>query len=451
MEDIGMKYNKLGATLGSITGILTLAIGSGGFGAITSAHSMPTTPHSMGANQTVAKRYRVNLRPLNNSGVHGTADIILDGRELTVTVRASGMTPNMIHAQHIHGQTTAVGAAECPTAAQDINMDGFISVTEGAPKYGPIKLNLTNPQTPFGPNNTVLNGVKLFTDFAGVPMPENFPKADENGNLYFTNTYLFDTNNAAANAAFETLNPLTKDVETAAGGGTTMAYDGLLPVACARITAVGNLNSHHGHTNEDDQGITINTTGPTSHDSVNETSSSNTDSHNSTIVTVSNNNNQTATSGEVTTSGNTSSDGQESDLNNANWGDMNPMTWQINGQHFDNWWSHMNTHMTHYNANHWITGTSANKNWTPTGNNWQNTWTNWDPTLWQMNGQSYGKWYSHMLRHMTSNYSNWSQNWNNLGDSNVNDTNDTEMKTSTTDLGNNVNTTVENVTVENKQ
>ncbi len=357
-----MKYSKLGTRLGSITGIVALALSGGGFGALASAQSMPSMPHMMDANH-MGQRYRVNLRPLNNSGVHGRADIILDGRELTVTVRARGMTPDMIHPQHIHGQKSDVGAAECPTAAQDTNMDNFISVTEGAPKYGPIKLNLTNPQTPFGPNATVLNGVKLFTDFAGVPSLQNFPKADANGNLYFTNTYLFDTTNAAANAAFETLNPLTdqevvlhgavapKDVETSAGGGTTMAYDALLPVACARITAVGNKNAHHVGNTEDGQGnegsdSSISNTGPGSNNSISESSNTSTRSSNRSNVSVSNHNNQTATGGNATTSGNTSSVGHDSDSNNDSWGEMNPMTWQTNGQSYSNWYNQMLRHMT---------------------------------------------------------------------------------------------------------
>ncbi len=246
-----MKYGKLGTSLGAVTGVLAMAVSGGGLATIASAQPESGMLNTMQASP-MPQRYRVDLRPLNNSGVHGAADLVLTGRELTVSVQASGMTPDQVHAQHIHGINSEDGAAECPTDAQDTNKDSFISVSEGAPTYGPIKLNLTNPQTPFGPNDTIVNGVKLFTPFAGMPAPTSFPKADANGNISFSNTYVFDTNDAAANAAFQTLNPLTnqeivlhgavapKDVETAQGGGATTAYDGLLPVACARITAVSN-------------------------------------------------------------------------------------------------------------------------------------------------------------------------------------------------------------------
>ena len=450
-----MKYSKLGTTLGAVTGVLALSLSGGGFATIASAQSSTGALHSMQANHML-QRYRVNLRPLNNSGVHGFADITLMGRELTVRVRASGMTPNMTHAQHIHGQKSSVGAAECPTAAQDTNMDNFISVTEGAPKYGPIKLNLTNPQTPFGPNDTVLNGVKLFTDFAGVPAPENFPKADANGNLSFSNTYLFDTNDAAANAAFETLNPLTDQevvlhgamapsgVETAAGGGATMAYDGLLPVACARITAVGNhqfgAGQGQGNENENENG-SISNTGTGSTNTISTSSSSNSQVSNNNNINVTNQNSQTAVSGAATSSGNTSgaSGSGSNESNSASWSDMNPSAWQTNGQSFSKWWSHMNMQMTHYNANHWTLGSESNDDWTPSGNNWQDTWSNWDPALWQANGQSYGNWYGQMLAHMTGNYSTWMQNWNSAG-------NGSDVTSGTASNSNNTN---EVVTIEN--
>lgn len=444
-----MKYHKLGTKLGAVSSVLALSISGGGFATIASAQSMSGSTHPVQANRML-QRYRVNLRPLNNSGVHGFADITLMGRELTVKVRASGMTPNMTHAQHIHGQSSDMGAAECPTAAQDLNNDNFISVTEGAPTYGPIKLSLTNPQTPFGPNDTVLNGVKLFTDFAGKPAPENFPKADANGNLSFSNTYTFDTNDAAAKAAFETLNPLTDQevvlhgamapsgVETLAGGGATMAYDGLLPVACARITAVGNHHSNGvhgqgGQGNENErENVSINNTGPGSTNSINTSSSNSSQSTNNTNVNVNNQSSQTAVTGRVTSSGNAgnSFEPRSNGFNPSDWTEANPLMWQTDGHSFNKWWSHTNMRMTQYNANDWTLGSAANNSWSPAGDNWQNTWSNWDPALWQANGQSYGNWYGQMLGHMTGNYNNWMHNWNGSGGnatsgaaSNMNNTN----------------------------
>ncbi len=326
-----MKYDKLGTKLGAVTGVLAMAVSSGGLATIASAQSTSDTPHMNQANQFM-QRYRVNLRPLNNSGVHGVADVILMGRELTVTVRASGMTPNQIHAQHIHGQNSGQGAAECPTATQDTNKDNFISVSEGAPTYGPIKLNLTNPQTPFGPNDTTVNGVKLFTSFAGMPVPETFPKADANGNIRFTNTYMFDTNDAAANAAFQTLNPLTdqeivlhgavapKDVETAAGGGFTTAYDTLLPVACARISAIGNQQAGAGGQGNDGLDSSISNTGPGSRNTVNSSSTTTSSQTNNNVLNASNSSTQNAHSGSASSNDNTFGGSASSGLtmNNSN-------------------------------------------------------------------------------------------------------------------------------------
>lgn len=110
--------------------------------------------------------YTVDLMPLNDSGVSGTATLTLEqlrgkGQSLTVHIEASGLEPSMLHPQHIHGFKNAKKNAVCPPEeAQDniaglpeqaSNPDEFISVEEGLPFYGPILLPLTPfPTTPDG-------------------------------------------------------------------------------------------------------------------------------------------------------------------------------------------------------------------------------------------------------------------------------------------------------------
>lgn len=88
------------------------------------------------------------LRPLNDSGVSGTARLVLEPDTLTVTIRATGLEPGRVHAQHIHGRFDAQGRpfdSVAPTAADDTDRDGFIEVAEGAASYGPVIVPLTAP------------------------------------------------------------------------------------------------------------------------------------------------------------------------------------------------------------------------------------------------------------------------------------------------------------------
>ncbi|MDP9437121.1 MAG: hypothetical protein M3P93_18800 [Actinomycetota bacterium] len=75
---------------------------------------------------------------LNDSGASGRVMMHLRGNELTVQIKARGLLPGHVHAQHIHGE----GNSECPTrkAAGD---DGVLSTADGLPFYGPIATSLT--------------------------------------------------------------------------------------------------------------------------------------------------------------------------------------------------------------------------------------------------------------------------------------------------------------------
>ena len=75
------------------------------------------------------------------SQVRGHFDLFRRGRFVDVHVVAVGLSPNLVHAMHIHG----VGSSDCPGKAARDNRkaDGLIDTTEGAPAYGPINVSLT--------------------------------------------------------------------------------------------------------------------------------------------------------------------------------------------------------------------------------------------------------------------------------------------------------------------
>lgn len=124
-------------------------------------------PNELANNGAKAKMYTVEFGSLNNSGVSGTAELSLEGSTLTVSISATGLEPEMLHPQHIHGFVENKGNSTCPPASADKNGDGLVSVGEGAPFYGGIQLPLVMDTSD----------------------ELSFPVADANGNINFTKTY----------------------------------------------------------------------------------------------------------------------------------------------------------------------------------------------------------------------------------------------------------------------
>jgi hypothetical protein len=89
-----------------------------------------------------AHEYHADLGALNNSGVTGTADLTLDGNQLTVRIHATGLEPGEVHAQHIHGDSEHKSNATCPPPSADQDGDGVIDFQEGLPFHGPVLLAL---------------------------------------------------------------------------------------------------------------------------------------------------------------------------------------------------------------------------------------------------------------------------------------------------------------------
>ena len=189
-----------------------------------------------------AERFVADLSPLNNSGVTGRADLTLDGMLLTVRIQATGLVPDMVHPQHIHGRfsdglTGTPIDSEIPTLANDTDGDGFIEVAEGLAAYGPIILPLSSPPA---------------TD-AGSQM---FPTAP-GGILDFTETYdlsndafFFDPLNGVDHVGTDLLPLFFREIvihgmNLSAGQGSgpgeadgTAGYKATLPVAAGSIRAV---------------------------------------------------------------------------------------------------------------------------------------------------------------------------------------------------------------------
>jgi hypothetical protein len=98
--------------------------------------------------------YVADLTQLNNSGVSGTADLRLLDNMLEVTINATGLTPDMLHLQHIHGRRDENGnpidSVNPPNTPPENDPDGifdddeFVELEEGLPFYGGIRLFLND-------------------------------------------------------------------------------------------------------------------------------------------------------------------------------------------------------------------------------------------------------------------------------------------------------------------
>jgi hypothetical protein len=123
--------------------------------------------------------YAALLTPSNNSGASGLAVVTLDDHTgtLTVAIEAKGLTPDVIHPQHIHGFPDDK-PSHPPTIALDTDRDGFVETPEGAKAVGPVLLSLT-----------------ASGDVTKADNIKDFPVADAHGRLDFEQTYHFDLSN----------------------------------------------------------------------------------------------------------------------------------------------------------------------------------------------------------------------------------------------------------------
>lgn len=145
--------------------------------------------------------YKTCAYPLNESGAIALAYFQLEGNLLKTTVLASGMEPNKMHPQHIHGLEDGTNAT-CPPESADTDGDGYISIEEGLPFYGGVLLSLNYE-----------NG--------------DFPIADSWGNYIYQRNF---TVNSTTMPNPENL------VVVAHGMNVEGSYWASLPVACGEIT-----------------------------------------------------------------------------------------------------------------------------------------------------------------------------------------------------------------------
>jgi hypothetical protein len=93
--------------------------------------------------------FSANLTQANQSGASATAALSLDGNDLTVRIDGNGFFEGFPHAIHFHGEPGGdnicgpLNPGEAGFDEADEDGDGFLSVVEGVPAYGPVTVSLT--------------------------------------------------------------------------------------------------------------------------------------------------------------------------------------------------------------------------------------------------------------------------------------------------------------------
>lgn len=113
-----------------------------------------------------------SLDEFNDSGAQASATVTTntDG-SMTVEIEGTGFTPNMPHAQHIHGD--ASGDFFCPPASADADGDGQVATEEGLKQYGDVMVSLTTKG-----DASADSGLAV----------DRMPVADADGNLSYSRT-----------------------------------------------------------------------------------------------------------------------------------------------------------------------------------------------------------------------------------------------------------------------
>ena len=159
------------ATRTTAATLVSLALVAGGASAAYAGHDgnpsdrVADYRYSLGAIQPAA---------VPESRASGTTRITaLPSGKLRVIVEASGLSPNLPHAMHLHGVPGATADLGCPGPAQ-AGDDGVVTVLDGVPFYGGILTSLTS-------TGDVSPASALALD--------RFAVADENGDLYYERTF----------------------------------------------------------------------------------------------------------------------------------------------------------------------------------------------------------------------------------------------------------------------
>ena len=193
---------------------------------------------NMPGNNSKVKMYKAQLNPLNNSGVYGTATVMMKANgEFEVITDVQGLAPGMVHPQHIHGfvmENMADKNSVCPPPSA-AGADGLLTLEEGQPFYGPHIIALDDKLVPLTADNfpvatsagTISYGAKTMTSslVSAFDAMHNGVQTEKDLEL--------DKRVIAIHGAFAINNKIVP-----AGSNAFAKYWPSLPVACGELVEI---------------------------------------------------------------------------------------------------------------------------------------------------------------------------------------------------------------------
>lgn len=138
------------------------------------AAGIAVLPLALAAPAQADETVHFTLDEQNSSGASANAEVTArDDGSLHISIDGSGFTPNMPHAQHLHGDAQGSQEFFCPTPGADKNGDGQVATEEAVAQYGGVVVSLTTKG-----DTSADSGLAL----------ERFPVADASGNLDYDRT-----------------------------------------------------------------------------------------------------------------------------------------------------------------------------------------------------------------------------------------------------------------------
>ena len=188
-----------------------------------------------GGTKSEMKMYKVQLNPLNNSGVTGTATVMMNEKgEFEVITDVMGLAPGMVHPQHIHGFVTEDMMdknAVCPPPSA-AGPDGLMTLEEGAPFYGPILIPLDDKLVPLTSENFPVATPAGTISYGGQVMTSSLVSAFDamHNGMQTVKDLELDKRVIVIHGAYAINNKIVP-----AGSNKHAKYWATLPVACGEL------------------------------------------------------------------------------------------------------------------------------------------------------------------------------------------------------------------------
>jgi hypothetical protein len=197
-------------------------------------------PTAAAADSHSTMNFRANITQANESGASATADLMLDGNDLTVRIDGRGFFDGFPHAIHFHGEPGGdnvcgpLNPGDPGFEEADEDGDGFISVVEGVPSYGGVTVSLTT-EGDTSPESAL--AVDRFPTSGTLDYERTFEVSDEVAQNLSTLHIVVHAADLDGSGEIGTLTDADGNMKPS-DLDPDLPFEATVPAACGQITAV---------------------------------------------------------------------------------------------------------------------------------------------------------------------------------------------------------------------